>query len=285
MTFNLKNILLPFVLSLSLTSCRADEDKNLNTEENTVKIKFENGFENLGQMVLNSTTQTSSQGQKHQLSTVKYIVSNIVLIKKDGTEQKYNYNNPDAGAFIIDQADAVKGINSIDLTKIPGGDYSKIRFGLGVSPESYILGAGGQAAFMKKAQDKEMFWSWTSGYIFMKLEGMYGAELKTKFMNHTGNKGDVKVNNTANLYREITLDLPVSAKVRSNVSPSIHFKVDFNKYLSGPKALLLQAGTPMNMGGMSMSLGTDQAMGNAPFLVDITDNLAQAFVVDHVHND
>jgi hypothetical protein len=33
-------------------------------------------------------------------------VSNIVLIDESGKEFKYNYNNPDKGAFIVDQAEA-----------------------------------------------------------------------------------------------------------------------------------------------------------------------------------
>jgi hypothetical protein len=278
MKFNLKNTILALLaLALSTSSCHRDKEENLPTEGN-LTLKFENGFGNLGQIVLNNTTQTSSQNQKHQFSTLKYIISNVVLSKADGSEYQYNYNNPDLGAFIIDQADAVNGINGITLNKIPAGDYTKIRFGLGVSQKTYLLGADGQASFMKKAQDKGMFWSWSSGYIFAKLEGMYGPELKAEFMNHSGNKGNVATNNTADVYREISLTLPVSAKVNYKRVPGIHFKVDFNNYLSGKTPVLL---TP-TVGKVE---GNDMDMGNGPSMVTLSNNLSQAFVVDHVHND
>lgn len=80
------------------------------TTPGNLQIKFENGFNNLGNIVLNQTTQTSSNGQKHQFSTLKYVISNIVLIDESGNEFKYNYNNPDKEAFIVDQAQATGGV-------------------------------------------------------------------------------------------------------------------------------------------------------------------------------
>src|SRR5437870_9431598 len=85
----------------TFTSCR-NNDENDSSPETTgnLQIKFENGFNNLGDIVLNQTTQTSSQGQKHQFSNIKYVISNISLIDENGNEFKYNENNPDKGAFI-----------------------------------------------------------------------------------------------------------------------------------------------------------------------------------------
>lgn len=144
---------------------------------------------------------------------------------------------------------------------------------MGISPTAYLLGQNGQGIFWQKAKDEGMAWSWAAGYIFTKLEGMYGTSTAdTMFMNHCGNMGDTAANGTPDLYREVTLDLPTTARVSKDITPSIHILADFNQYLSGQTALLLN--TENNM-----------AMGSSPHLVNVSNNLAKMFKVDHVHND
>ncbi|MCT4216975.1 hypothetical protein HZP46_16040 [Elizabethkingia anophelis] len=257
-----------------LSSCRnSDSTETEDTTPGNLQIKFENGFNNLGDIVLGQTVQTSSGGQKHKFTTLKYIVSNIVLIDENGKEFKYNYNNPDKGAFIIDQAEAKAGIVYIDLADIPRNNYKKIRFGLGISQSAYLLGQDGQGIFWQKAKTAGMAWSWAAGYIFTKLEGNYGsAAPDTKFMNHCGNMGNTSANNTADLYREITLNLPMTARVTKNIKPSVHILADLNQYLSGQTALTLNKDNEM-------------AMGSNQHLVNVTNNITKMFRVDHVHND
>ncbi|MFC3160404.1 hypothetical protein ACFOEQ_19720 [Chryseobacterium arachidis] len=51
----------------TVTSCRNNDDNDSSSEtKGKLQLKFENGFNNLGNIVLNQTTQTSSSGQKHQ---------------------------------------------------------------------------------------------------------------------------------------------------------------------------------------------------------------------------
>ncbi|MFP3591635.1 MbnP family protein [Chryseobacterium sp. SIMBA_038] len=257
----------------ALSSCRNNDDDSTNETPGNLQIKFENGFNNLGDIVLNQTTQTSSQGQKHQLSALKYVVSNISLFDENGNEFKYNENNPDKGAFIIDQADAVAGIIYLNLNGIPKNNYKKIKFGLGISQNAYLLGQDGQAEFWNKAKQKGMSWSWAAGYVFVKLEGKYGTSSPaTEFMNHTGNMGNTTANNTPDLYREVTLNLPTTARVTATITPSIHILADLNQYLSGENPLTL---TSTN----------DMMMGSSQHLVNVTNNLTKMFKVDHVHND
>lgn len=258
-----------------VSSCDSsrDDDNPQDTTPGNIQIKFENGFNNLGNIVLNQTVQTSSQGQKHNFSSLKYVISNITLIDEGGNEFKYNENNPDKGAFIVDQADAVAGVVYLNLAGIPKNNYKKIKFGLGISQKAYLLGQDGQAEFWTKAKQKGMSWSWAAGYVFVKLEGKYGADSAAKeFMNHTGNMGNTTANNTPDLYREITLNLPVTARVTGNIRPSIHILADLNQFLSGDKALALTS-------------ANDMMMGSSQHLVDVTNNLTKMFKVDHVHND
>ncbi|WP_312075225.1 MbnP family protein [Chryseobacterium sp.] len=272
--------ILKFLSALSLSlflfiSCSNNDDEDFanNGTPGNLEIKFENGFNNLGGIVLNQTTQTSANGQTHQFSTLKYVISNITLIDENGGEFQYHYNDPDKGAFIVDQAQAKAGINYLELNEIPKNNYKKIKFGLGISQSAYLIGQDGQGEFWEKAKAAGMSWSWAAGYVFVKLEGKYGASSPTtEFMNHTGNMGNVSANNTPDLYREIILDLPTTARVNGSIVPSIHILADLNQYLSGQNALTLD--TTNNM-----------AMGSSQHLVKVSDNLAKMFKVDHVHND
>ncbi|MDQ8751024.1 hypothetical protein ATE49_12425 [Elizabethkingia miricola] len=272
--YKLLSLLFIGITLFILSSCRnSDSTETEDTAPGNLQIKFENGFNNLGDIVLGQTAQTSSGGQKHNFTTLKYIVSNIVLIDESGKEFKYNYNNPDKGAFIVDQAEAKAGIVYIDLADIPRNNYKKIRFGLGISQSAYLLGQDGQGIFWQKAKTAGMAWSWAAGYIFTKLEGNYGsATPDTKFMNHCGNMGNTSANNTADLYREITLDLPMTARVTKNIKPSIHILADLNQYLSGQASL-------------NLNKDNEMAMGSNQHLVNVTNNLTKMFRVDHVHND
>lgn len=105
------------------------------------------------------------------------------------------------------------------------------------------------------------------------MEGLYGTAAADKeFMNHAGNMGNTTANGTADLYREVTLDLPTTARVSKDITPSIHILADLNQYLSGQNKLTFTADNDMDM-------GSDQ------HLVNVSDNLIKMFKVDHVHND
>ena len=124
----------------------------------------------MGDIVLNQTVQTSANGQKHNFSALKYVISNIALIDENGNEFKYNENNPDKGAFIVDQADAVAGIVYLNLDGVPK-TITKNKIWIRCESKAYLLGQDGQAEFWTKAKQKGMSRSWAAGYVFVKLEG------------------------------------------------------------------------------------------------------------------
>jgi hypothetical protein len=274
MKFQLKNIAIAMVAAFTITSCSKDDDNGMNGNGN-LNVSFENGFDGDQGITLGSTFKTTTNNQVYNYTTLKYIVSNVVLIKADGTEVKFNYNNPDKGAFIIDQADGLTE-HPVALTDIPAGDYTKIRFGLGISSDAYTLGQSGQATFWTKAASAGMTWNWAAGYRFIRLEGVYGATQATAtetYMHHFGNSGNPTVNGTPNIYKEITLDLPTSAKVRTNITPLIHIGADFTQHLDGTTKIILDS---TNDNAMSSSMQCVQ---------DMVNNLSAMFTVEHVHND
>lgn len=268
------SIALLTVILLFSTSCSTSSTEDIqDTTPGKLQLKFENGFNNLGNIVLQQTTQISSSGQRHEFSTLKYIISNIILIDDKGGEFAYHFNDPDNGAFIINQEEAKVGIVYINLDNIPKNNYKKVKFGLGISPKAYIIGQAGQGLFWQKAKEQGMAWAWAAGYIFTKLEGHYGQNnLDAVFVSHAGNMGDIIKNGTPDLYKEIILELPNTARVTKDIIPSIHILADLNTYLSGNKSIILND-------------ENDNAMGSNQHLVDVTNNLSKMFKVDHVHND
>lgn len=268
-----KNILLVSVLLLTFISCKRDEEPEFSADDkNNVTLKFENVLANQGTIALNSTTVTSSSNQKHQFETLKYIVSNVILVKTDGTEYAYELNNPDQGAYIVNQAEQGAWHNFV-LKNIPAGNYKSVKFGLGISPEAYVLGKDGQATFWDDAKNNGMGWSWAAGYKFVNFEGVYGNNLDGHFKVHIGNIGNPTVSETPNVYKEVRLELPQTAKVRTDISPQIHIMADIAQFLSGTNDIVLNTSNETAM------------HPNKPVVQQAAENLSQMFSVHHVHND
>ncbi|KOS07580.1 hypothetical protein AM493_17175 [Flavobacterium akiainvivens] len=231
---NLKQYVLLSLTALSLTSCSDDEPV-----ANSVTLSFNNTF-NTTTIVLGNaasataTANTSAAGQVHHFSELKYVISNIRLIKDDGTEVPYNINDLDNGAAVINQANPAS-LNYV-LNNIPSGTYRQIKFGLGVKPDINTLDQVRFPAFYAAAgaNDTEMHWEWGTGYRFTKIEGFYDTDNKTLSI-HTGSTvegAEGSYTQGVDAYRDITLDLTTNAVVGSS-APKITIKADFNKLLSG----------------------------------------------------
>ena len=232
-----KNAIKLLMISLVMISCSKSEDV-----ANSVNLHFNNTFKNTT-IVLGSadspaaSTNTSASGQLHQFSELKYVISNIRLIKADGSEIPYNVNDLDKGAAVIDQAKAAT-LNYV-LSNIPVGEYKQIKFGLGVKQEINTLDQLRFPVFYATAgaNDTKMHWEWGTGYRFTKLEGFYGADHK-ELSIHTGstingtNGDESTYKQGVDAYRDITLNLPSLVTVGKSV-PQINIRADFDKLLSG----------------------------------------------------
>jgi len=219
-------------------SCEKDETP----VANNITLHFNNTFKDktivLGDAAsTTATANTSAEGQIHHFSELKYVISNIRLVKVDGGEIPYNINNLDKGATVVNHAKP----QTLDylLSDIPVGEYKQIKFGLGIKWELNTLD---QIKFPKfyaeaGANDTEMMWQWATGYRFTKIEGFYDADNKSMSI-HTGST----VNGTegspdtytqgVDAYRDLTLSLPKNAVVGKN-APKITINADFDKLLSG----------------------------------------------------
>lgn len=245
---NFKKYLLVSAISLALVSCTTDDN---NAVANNMTLQFTNTFKDqpivLGHTAATSTTvNTSAKGQTHYFSELKYVISNIRLLKTDGKEVPYNVNDLDKGATVIDLSKPAS-LNYI-LSNIPAGEYKQIKFGLGIRNDLNTLNQVKFPQFYAAAgaNDTKMMWEWGTGYRFTKIEGFYGTENQPLSI-HTGSTVDEDENQKpiqgVDAYREIMLDLPTHATV-GHRSPKIVIKADFDKLLSGKShTIMLTTGT------------------------------------------
>lgn len=252
-------------IALALFSCTDKDDESI-TGEGNLKLEFDNVY-NANNLAFD-TPYVNSNAEVVKINKLKYIISNIVLTKADGTTfivpkaQRY---------FIVDESISTTAL--LNLSAIPAANYTKVSFGIGVDQTQFNLGATGQGDFLTLAQTAGMMWSWSAGYKFLAFEGTFTSSTVTtpaSFMVHTGQTG------TDYNYTTVTLDLPINAMVRTTITPQIHIMADISKVLDGTNKISLTESNAMGMGAMIMS---------GAKLPLITANLPTMFSVEHVHND
>ena len=276
-----------FVTLSALVSCSKDDN---NPVANNIMLHFNNVFKNtiivLGDATSPmATANTSAEGQVHHFSELKYVISNIRLIKADGSEIPYHINDLDKGATVVDHSKP----QTLDyvLGNIPVGEYRQLKFGLGVKSELNTLDEARFPNFYAKAgaNDTEMHWEWGTGYRFTKIEGFYDMDNKALSI-HTGStvagtNGDPdSYTQGVDAYRDITLTLPHNAVVGRN-APRITINADFEKLLSGKtNTITLGAGnaTPSVHTAANMVLFVDNLGGNG------SSDISGMFSINRVEN-
>lgn len=260
-----KNTLAVLALTTFFVSCSNDDSSP--ADEGTkgdAEIFFDNGV--AGDALIIGNTYTNSNGESLTINRLNYIISNIVLIKEDGTEFVYS---KEESYFVINHANELQ---TVHLEAIPAGDYKKVRFGLGVDQQRYLQGEAAQQDFWDLATANDLALNWATGYRFINFEGTFtanGSEAKD-FHVYQGS------NSAIDNYREVTLDLPTTARVREGEAPSIHIKVDANVILDGINKIKL--GDNITDGSTSATISEGEN------LIKIAQNTLNMFRVDHVHN-
>lgn len=149
-------------LSISLFSCKKSTEEvapaiaasqplslNITNLANSKGIDFTNTF-------------TTPNGERYNISSFRYYVSKIRLVKQDGSEYaiagKYLLVNPSTPTYA--------------LGNVPTGDYKSIKFGIGIdSLTNHSDPTIHQISNPLAIQSPGIHWSWKSGYIFLMLEG------------------------------------------------------------------------------------------------------------------
>ena len=308
---NFRTLLIATTAIAALSSCSKDNNTpqpakpNSGQEEKPTPELQGNGkitlqFENyVGEEKLtlgadaNAAKAYTSNGQTLKFSEVKYVITNIVLVKADGTKVAYHTEDLDKGGFLINQENTAS-LSPI-LSEIPEGDYKGIEFGLGVKRELNNLSLQDKfpnfyrlTGSFKQAQI--MHWEWANGYRFVKLEGWYsnatatndtlsihmGSAFKgTKVVGEDKKVKEIKdeyLNVDRDAFRFISLDFPKTLSVKKGATAKVTIKADLDKLVNGTNKITLEGKVPIvhslnNMFPFLNNIGGNQGIDGKQIII------------------
>lgn len=211
-------VIVALVISIS---CSSDD------EMGSLNINFTNSVGDESLVLLNAYDKNGNEN--FSVNELKYIISNIVLIDNRGNEFVY----PQKDSYFLINEEAAQSQNII-LQNVNANNYTSIRFGVGVDQSNYPL--NGVDNFVPTAEENDMLWSWSAGYIFMKIEGSYSSEQTEDgtFRYHIGSHGQNLDN-----YREVSLDFLQPITVTASQTNEVNINFDVLKLFSGEFEMLL----------------------------------------------
>lgn len=221
---------------------------------------------------------SNAANEKFSISALQYFISNIEVTTNTG---KTYAVNQDSSYFLISGADKSTRFAKV---KVPEGDYSKLKFTLGVDSLRSTMPVDKRTGVLDPAYGgghdlSGMYWGWNSGYIFFKFEGNSAVISndvngdptgKHQFKYHIGGFGGYSAP-TLNNIRTVTLDLTAGgiAKVRADRPSNIHLLVDLMKVFNGKN---------------KFSIGAHPTVMFSDFSTSISSNLTEMFKHDHTEN-
>jgi hypothetical protein len=158
-------------------------------------------------------------GDSITVTKFNYYISNIVLVGKNGN----TFIQPES-YFVVRHPD----LRKLTVASVPSGTYTSIRFCLGVDSTRNCSGA--QTGGLDLGTNGDMYWSWNSGYIFMKVEGhspQSGATGKSLTYHIGGFKGENRAQ------RNIQIDLGTTPLLIDDNAAHVKLGADLNKVFMG----------------------------------------------------
>lgn len=235
------------VCTLTLFSCTKKEPKNTVTppsEPGTVMLEFSNkvGTNNLD---MNGQWYTTATGDSFTVTKFNYYISNVELTGLAGT-----YTEAES-YHLVQQS--VASSHNFTLSNVPAGKYTTLTLTIGVDSARNTSGA--QTGALDPTND--MFWTWSTGYIMLKLEGTAPrSPLSGKLITyHAGGFKDANATQ-----RRVTLTLPTEITVSKNGVNHVHIEANVLKVLSGASTIDF-AGMPniMSAGANAKKLADNYA--------------------------
>ncbi|SFC13072.1 hypothetical protein SAMN05421780_10329 [Flexibacter flexilis DSM 6793] len=268
-TSYIRLVLIASTLSFAVSCDKDETEPTIATgEKGSLDIEFDAVVE--GAQLDFNTTYTNANGEALKVSKFQYYVSNFKLTKTDGTVYTYPQ---DSSYFVIDSPNN----ETITLKNVPAADYNKVTFTIGVDSARSVADISKRTGVLDPSNAKAMYWSWNSGYIFVKLEGTSTATPMGSFARHIGlyggYSGDTssvrKINNIK--IKELSMGT-ASAKVRKDITPEVHVIVNPLKVFKATDTTVSIKNKPMIMVAKESK--------------NVANNYAtDMFVFGHVHND
>lgn len=175
-------------------------------------------------LTLDDSIYTNTFNQGYTVTKFNYYIGKIRLTKSDGKEFLID------DYFFISEDEEKQKSKSILLENIPSGEYTAIDFILGVDSLHNCSGAQSGALDPINA----MFWTWNTGYIFMKIEG------KSKVSTLPGNTLEYHIGgykDPSNCIRNISLQFDAPIFISNKSKNEVNIKTDLSEVLKTPSEI------------------------------------------------
>lgn len=262
---NLIYIMACMTCLLIFSACGSDEDNEKDpppqavSGDGPVKIEFKHVWgPEMQPFTLNTQYTQSVTGDSLAFYMLQYYVSNIRLHKSDGSTwaEEESYRIVDAENSETDEGTEV----SIIIDNVPAGEYTGITYMIGVDSLRNVRGV--QDGALDPANG--LFWSWSTGYIFIRAEGNTPYADANFFIYHLGgfSQPHNAIMENFHSFEGATLS------VAENASPSLNLLVDVDHFWDGGIRI-----TDMS--------AVHNASSNS---VELARNFANGIRFDHLHN-
>lgn len=115
---------------------------------------------------LNGTPQRNAEGESWTVTRLSYLVSGTALRRGDGSWLEL----PEEPAWL----NAATGRNLVSLNNVPEGDYTALRFHIGLPEDENQRDPSSRGPdHPLNPRLNGLHWSWQGGYIFLALEGLW----------------------------------------------------------------------------------------------------------------
>ena len=233
-------------------SCQKGVDQ---IKTGTLKITFTNTVKG-APLVLNTGVYTNPFSETYTISKFKYYISNI------GLNSSYDFYNENESYHLVDAANA--GSKSFSF-QAKTNAYFSLALTIGVDSLRNVSGA--QTGALDPTKD--MFWTWSTGYIMAKIEGNspFSTQVNNKVEYHIGG-----FSGTNNVLQKLTIILPVgkNLNIREGKTSEIFINADLDKWWQNPNNLKITVNPVCTTPGTLAK--------------QITDNYAGMFTITDVIN-
>ncbi|MCC5916221.1 MAG: hypothetical protein JJU02_02720 [Cryomorphaceae bacterium] len=212
--------ILPLTLIFLTSACKDDDDNGSQPTHGDLSIELDHGWgPSHAAFSLNQELTHPATQEKITFTKLRYYVSNIELTKADGEVWK-----EEESYRIATVGQSTSGV-SMEIKDIPVGEYEAITFTIGVDAPRNTSGA--QTGALSPSEG--MFWSWTTGYIFIMAEGMSPDAPNGQFMYHVGG-----FEGSENAIRTTTLNFAgTNVNVNGTGKPKVKVKVNTARFWHG----------------------------------------------------
>ena len=179
---------------------------------------------------------TNEAGEKYNIQTLKYIISNIILHDGDGNSILIK------DFHFVDLADELTW--QFETEQLSNGNYTSLSLSMGLDESMNI-----SDVYLNEAWHASMLWPnmMGGGYHYMKLEGAYNND-STFYNTHTGS--------TAGIDYSFNIDLPINLNIENDLGNiAIDINMEINNWYKNPNTYNLSGGI---MGDTSKQISLQQ---------------------------